>query len=316
MTYITPYKAASVPSTGNGVYRGRVVAVNGSLVDVVVPRMTQDSVWSNCEVLSAPNTPMLAVNDLVYVAFIEGFPDDLVVLGPIRLIDTLGPGDVPGASGYVDPLEEYPYTRDGGVTVGTSFRWPVRRSAQITELIATLVTPSTNGDVVVRLIVNNTILGTITIAEGTTNATATINVSVAAGEMLTFSVVEAGAEATTLFIAARGRAVIPDSLSYIDEYAFGFGGAVTTGQSHLYPARRRIDIDTIRATLTTGGAGAITFDVLVNGDVAASVSIEEGTSTIVQAVSFSLTVDDELSVIVTDAPTGATNLGVFIRGQL
>jgi hypothetical protein len=320
MTYtsagITPAKTASNPFIPTGFWRARVVGVNGSLVEVVVPRMSGQSIWSNVEVLGAANTPMYSVGDLCYVSFIEGSADRLIVVGPVRLPSTAGPGEGGGSSAFIDPLEEYPYTREGGLTAGSGYSWPVRRSALISEIVATLGEASTSGDVVVAFNINGNVLASLTIAQGATTATLPVDISLASGELVSFTVTAAGTNASNLFIAARGRAVHPDHAIYIDEYAFGFGGAIATGQSHLYPARRSGTLTNIYATLTTIGSGATEFNVLVNDDVVASVSIPDGSASVVEDVVFTATLNDEISVVITDAPTGASNLGVFVRGAV
>lgn len=312
--YPTPTKTASIPFVPTGVYRARVINVRGSLVDIEIPRLTGDLLHTNIEVLSAPNTPMLAPRDLCYVAFVEGYPDSLVVLGNVRLPSTAGPGLSFGANG-VDPLEEYATARDGSVTVGGSFRWPVRRAAVITQLVATMKSNDGTGDTVIDLVVSNIVLGTIIIPSGTLIAHVTLDVQITAGEILTFNITSVGSQANDLFVAARGRAINPDRDVFIDEYVFGFGGNVTEGQGHLYPLRRDVTFNTIIATIASPGASVLTAAVNVNGNPIGTVSILEG------AISGSLTisalgsVDDLLTVDIISAPIGATNLAVFVRGS-
>lgn len=87
MTFIdrtTPFKAASSPFQAVGLWRARIVAVTGSLVSVEVPRLSGDLVYDNVEVVHDIAAAMLHVGDYVYVAFVEGRQDDLVVIGPVR----------------------------------------------------------------------------------------------------------------------------------------------------------------------------------------------------------------------------------------
>jgi hypothetical protein len=312
--YPTPTKAASIPFVPSGVYRARVVNVRGALVDIEIPRLTGDLLHTNIEVLGAPNTPMLAPRDLCYVAFVEGYQDSLVVLGNVRLPSTAGPGLSFGANG-IDPLEEYATARDGSLTVGGSFRWPVRRAAQITQLVATMKSNDGTGDTVIELVVSNIVLGTIVIPSGTVIAYATLDAQITAGEILTFNITSVGSGANGLFVAARGRAINPDTDIFIDEYVFGFGGNVTTGQSHLYPLRRNVTFKTIIATISSIGADNLDIAVSVAGTPIGNISILEGDQSANLTVSALGNVDDLLTVDITSAPIGATNLAVFVRGS-
>ena len=312
----TPAKAASVPFVPTGVYRARVINVHGSLVDIEIPRLTGNLLHTNIEVLGAPNTPMLAPRDLCYVAFVEGYADELVVLGNIRLPSTVGPGIGDGSNDVgVDPLEEYATTRDGSLTVGGSFRLPVRRAAVLTQLVATMKSNDGTGDTVIDLVVSNVILGTIVIPSGTLIVHVTLDVQITAGEILTFNITSVGSAANGLFVAARGRAINPDADIFIDEYVFGFGGDVEIGQSHLYPLRRDVTFDTIIATISSVGAQNLDVTVNIGENLVGTISILAGEQIASLAVTASGSVDDLLTVNVVAAPVGATNLAVFVRGS-
>jgi hypothetical protein len=84
MDRTTPLKAASSPFHAVGLWRGRVVGVNGALVSVEVPRLSGDLIYDNVEVVHDVAAAMLSVNDHVYVSFVEGRQDDLVVVGLAR----------------------------------------------------------------------------------------------------------------------------------------------------------------------------------------------------------------------------------------
>jgi hypothetical protein len=84
MDRTTPLKAASSPFHAVGVWRGRIVGVNGALVSVEVPRLSGDLVYDNVEVIHDVAAAMLRVNDHVFVSFVEGRQDDLVVVGLVR----------------------------------------------------------------------------------------------------------------------------------------------------------------------------------------------------------------------------------------
>lgn len=92
--YPTYGKTASTPQQPLGVWRGEVVAVNAdATLDVVVPRIAGlDGVFRSLEALGYGNTVPYAVGDTVYVTFVEGRVDDLLVLGPVRRASTPGPG--------------------------------------------------------------------------------------------------------------------------------------------------------------------------------------------------------------------------------
>ena len=77
----TPTKAASVPFNPSGFWHGRIVKLSGVLADIVVPRIAGDFVYKNVEI--AGDMP-LAVNDAVWVTFIEGIQDELVVVDLVR----------------------------------------------------------------------------------------------------------------------------------------------------------------------------------------------------------------------------------------
>lgn len=82
--YTNPNKSASIPFNAMGVWRGTIMGVyDGPTVDVSVPRISGEYVYLNAEALVSSNGQGYTVGDTVYVSFIEGRPDDLLVLGPV-----------------------------------------------------------------------------------------------------------------------------------------------------------------------------------------------------------------------------------------
>jgi len=308
---LTPTKAASTTAAATGVFRGRIVAVADHLVDVEVPRLTGPYIYREVEVVYASLLPMLAVGDAVYVAFVEGFQDQLVVIGPVRPPARWIDGEL-GLSGFNDPLEEYVATRDGTLTVGHSFIYPVRRSATIQTMMGTLTTAGST-DTIVDLELDGLTLATLTIPAGDTVTRTPVEVSVTSGELLRFNVREAGTSAVGLLVVARGR-VASSSLPAIDEYAFGQGGAVALGRSERYPLRRDTTFSTIIATLGVVGANDVVVDVELNGTPFATVTIPTGQNYVALATSRVGLTDQLLTINVTDAAVGAADLGVFVRG--
>jgi len=84
--YPTYGKAASTPQQPLGSWRGKIVAVNhDGTLDVAIPRIAGlDGVFRSLEALGFEQSMPYAVGDAVYVTFVEGRVDDLVVLGPVR----------------------------------------------------------------------------------------------------------------------------------------------------------------------------------------------------------------------------------------
>ena len=319
--YSTPAKAASVPFVPNGVYRARVVNVHGSLVDIEIPRLTGDLLHTNIEVIGAPNTPMLAPRDLCYVAFVEGYPDELVVLGNVRLPSTAGPSYV--APGTVpDPLEEYSASRYGAFEATNGFYQPVRESTIFTQIVATLRTEGSTGTLV-GVYIGSAVIGSVYIPPYTAVASTDIYVPALINELINFNVAYRGTGAETLFVALRGNLVDPlDTLDPIDEYAFGLGGSLTTGFSLQYPAKRDTVLYEIYATLGTVGSSNTVFKVWVHDAeedyadyVVGTVTISAGSPFSVLSVVNPIDRWAQLSVEVTSVGTAAQNLGVFVRGR-
>lgn len=312
--YRNPRKTSSIPFAASGVYRAQIVAVNADLsVNIIVPRLTNDFVYSNIPVLGFTQTPMYEVGDFVFVAFPEGRTDDFVVLGPIR-ID--GAYEEPGAVADTTALtEEYAFTRSGTVNTGPSFAWPIRRSTTFEQMIATLVTAGTT-DTEIAVLVNGGQITTLTIPSGSTSASRLLSEPVIENEQLVINVTSAGVSASTLFVALRGDLTAAEAIQDpLDEYAFGFSGSVETGQSHHYPLRRNLGFYGVYATLTNPGSGETVIDVLLDGSVVDTVTIPAAVTSVVHLFSLSASLSSHLSVEVTTAGIGATNLAVFVRGR-
>lgn len=100
--YRTPAKSASVPFKAEGVVRGFVARVGAGGVFVRVPRLSGDFEYGPLEVAGSLVAP-LRVGDSVFVGFLEGRQDDLVVLGvvdsPHRLPSRVLPA-FPARSGF------------------------------------------------------------------------------------------------------------------------------------------------------------------------------------------------------------------------
>jgi len=82
--YTTPFKTQSVPFNANGIFYGIVAAVTDKRLDIKVPRMTGDAVFKNIEYSDSGFTDIPSVGELVFVSFLEGKKDDLVVLGRVK----------------------------------------------------------------------------------------------------------------------------------------------------------------------------------------------------------------------------------------
>ena len=319
--YPTPTKAASIPFVPTGVYRARVVNVRGSLVDIEIPRLTGDLLHTNIEVIGAPNTPMLAPRDLCYVAFVEGYPDSLVVLGNVRLPSTAGPSYV--APGTVpDPLEEYTASRSGVFDAINGFYQPIRQATIFTQLVATLRTEGSTGTLV-SVYIGSTVVASVYIPPHAATAFADIYVSALENELINFTVDYRGDGAETLFIALRGNLVDPlDALDPIDEYAFGLGGSLTTGFGLQYPAKRETILYEIFATLGVVGSSDTVLKVWAHDAeedwadyVLGEVTISAGSPFSILSIAQPVDKWTQISVEVTSVGTAAENLGVFVRGR-
>lgn len=313
--YRNPRKSSSIPFTASGVYRAQIVAVHDDLsVDIVVPRLTNDFVYYNIPTIGFTQTPMYQVGDFVFVAFPEGRTDDFVVLGPVRIS---GGYEEPGAGG-LDALtltEEYAFTRSGTVNTGPSFSWPIRRSTTFEQMVATLVTAGST-DTEISVTINDAQIATLTIPSGATSASQLLSEPVVENERLAINVTSAGASAATLFVALRGDLTPAEAIQDpLDEYAFGFSGSVSTGQSHHYPLRRNVGFYGVYATLTSAGSSSTEIDVLLDESVVASIAIPASTTSATFLFSTSAAASSHLSVDVTTAGTGAANLAVFVRGR-
>lgn len=319
---VNPNKATSSNFMPSGVWRGKVVTVHDdATVDLIVPRLSGvNSSYRQIEVLGANGTRALEVGQVVYVAFAEGNPSDLVVLGPVRR-----PSYVSSDVVVVDPvvpLEEYTASRSGVFEAINGFYQPIRQPTIFTEIIATLRTEGSEGTLV-AVWIGSAIIGYLYIPPHTATASTNIYVPALANELINFQVAIAGAGTETLFMALRGNLVDPlDALDPIDEYAFGLGGSLTTGFSIQYPAKRDTVLYEIYATLGTVGSSDTVFKVWAHDAeedwadyVIGEVTVSAGSPFSVLTITSPIDKWTQLSVEVTSVGTVAQNLGVFVRGR-
>ena len=319
---VNPSKATSSNFMPSGVWRGKVVAIHDdATVDLIVPRLSGvNSSYRQIEVLGANGTKALEVGQIVYVAFAEGNPSDLVVLGPVRRPSYVESNITPADP--IIPLEEYSASRYGAFEATNGFYQPVRESTIFTQIVATLRTEGSTGTLV-GVYIGSAAIGSVYIPPYTAVASTDIYVPALINELINFNVAYRGTGAETLFVALRGNLVDPlDTLDPIDEYAFGLGGSLTTGFSLQYPAKRDTVLYEIYATLGTVGSSNTVFKVWVHDAeedyadyVVETVTISAGSPFSVLSVVNPIDRWAQLSVEVTSVGTAAQNLGVFVRGR-
>ena len=101
--YTTPFKSHSVPFKATGIFYGIVHGVANNQLDISVPRMTgPDIVFSGIDYVDSGFTTVPSVGELVFVGFLEGRKDDLVVLGRVK--STLNAVDVDPSGAVVNDV--------------------------------------------------------------------------------------------------------------------------------------------------------------------------------------------------------------------
>jgi microcystin-dependent protein len=82
--YTTPFKTQSVAFNPSGIFFGIIQSVSDKRLDIKIPRITGDAVFKNIEYSDSGFTDTPSAGELVFVSFLEGKKDDLVVLGRVK----------------------------------------------------------------------------------------------------------------------------------------------------------------------------------------------------------------------------------------
>ena len=196
--YPTYGKAASTPQQPLGVWRGQVVAVNAdATLDVVVPRIAGlDGVYRSLEALGYGNTVPYAIGDAVYVTFIEGRVDDLLVLGPVRRTTTSSSSPSTTVDGLVFSWPGTPLnTRVTGL-------YPMPRIAATLSIRFTLTAAGSTATTV-DVAVNGAVAETVVLAAGITAYTYPWVRSLALGDTISMQITDPGTDAADLVAQVR-----------------------------------------------------------------------------------------------------------------
>lgn len=306
-SHVNVRKAASTPFTPLGAWRGEIVNVHAdSTVDVIVPRMAgPDGVFTNIDVLGYANTPMYTVGDAVYVAFIEGRCDDLLVLGPVR--NAMTPANTGGGSlGSVDALifswpgETIPTTETG--------RAPMPRDGVSTELQFTFNQAGTTATTV-DVLVNAGVVTTVEIPSGVETYTIEWQYRLLEEDVVSMQVTTVGEDAFGLLAEMRYS-----STTTVDALTFSWPGSpLAVRETGFYPMPRIASTRNIRFTLTTPGSTATVLEVHVNGTLAETVTVPSGATAYTYEWVEALSVGDVISMQITSVGTGAANLVAQVR---
>jgi hypothetical protein len=314
MTFYTPTshinirKAASTPFVPLGAWRAEVVNVHDdATVDVIVPRMTgAEQVFTRVDVLGYGNTPMYAIGDKVYVAFIEGRCDDLLVLGPVR--NALTPENItgiPGGGGVDAIVFSWP-----GETIPTSEtgRAPMPRDGVTREIQFTFNDAGTT-ETTVDVLVNAEMIITVTIPAGLSSYTYEWQYALTDVDVVSMQVTSVGDGALGLLAELRY-----DSTVTVDGLVFSWpGSGLSLRETGYYPMPRVSTTLDIRFTLRTSGSTDTIVEVFVNGTLTETVNIPAGATAYTYPWVLPLGVGDVVSMQITTAGDGAADLVAQVR---
>ncbi len=308
VSHINVRKAASTPFVPVGAWRGEVVNVHDdATVDVIVPRMTgTEQVFTRVDVLGYGNTPMYAIGDKVYVAFIEGRCDDLLVLGPVR--NAMTPENITGVpgSGGVDALIfSWP-----GETISTTEtgRAPLPRDGVTREIQFTLADAGTT-ETVVDVLVNATVVISVTIPANIQSYVYEWQYPLVDTDTVSMQVTTVGDGALNLLAELRY-----DSTTTTDGLVFSWpGSSLSLRETGYYPMPRVATTRNIRFTMRTPGSANTTIDLFVDYGYVTTITIPAGAATYTYPWVLSLGVGDVVSMQITSVGDGATDLVAQVR---
>lgn len=185
--------AASVAVNPTGVWRGVIVAVNDdATVDVTVPRLTGEYAYVNVEAIGFPGTLPCSVGDNVYVTFVEGRPDHLLVLGPVRHALT-----------STTQADSFVFSWPGSsISTTMSGLLPMPRDVVTTEIRFTLYSPGSD-DTIIDIYVDEDLVETATIGTGITAYTFPWSLAIAKDSAISLQVTDVGTGASDLVAEVR-----------------------------------------------------------------------------------------------------------------
>ena len=274
--YTTPFKTQSVPFNASGIFFGIIESVSDKRLNIKVPRITGDAVFKNIEYSDSGFTDIPSIGELVFVSFLEGKKDDLVVLGRVK--SSLNQPDVDLSGAVTGDFLQYDGTKfiAGNIDLG---------SLTVGNYVATIAGTANEIDVsgsgvesaAITLSLPATINADTTgsAAKWTTGRKITLD-----GDLTGDVTIDGSANATlTATVAANSVTLGTDTIGdYVSTLTAGTGLTISSGSGTGEGSTPTIAINSVQLGTNTSGDYVATIVAGTNMSISAGSGTGEGST--------------------------------------